>query len=89
MVCWHSTNYNPTLWESLFLGVKAIVQNDIELLTSTRASDVFLAGNRLLQLVQFLSNYSSTASKALQYSAQYNGLANAIEFKTKEAQENN
>jgi hypothetical protein len=64
-----------------------MVQNDVDLLTSTRAADVFLAGNRLLQQVQFLSSYSSTASKALQSSAQYNSLANAIEFKTKKAQE--
>ncbi|CAF1080857.1 unnamed protein product [Adineta steineri] len=74
---------------SILNGVKAMIQNDVELLTSTRVSDVFLAGNRLLKQVQFLSNYSLVAGKALQSSAQYNSLANAIEFKAKKAQENN
>jgi len=63
--------------------VKAMVQTDVDLLASTRSRDVFLGGNRLLQQVQFLSNYSSTASRALQPSVQYNSFANAIEHKTK------
>ncbi len=57
------------------------MEADVDLLLSKDNINVFLAGNRLLQLVTFLSSYSATTREAIQSSAQYNALANAIEFR--------
>ncbi len=59
-----------------------MVQNDVDLLSSSQPSDIFLAGNRLLKQVEFLSNYSVDARKVLQASAQYKSIA--IEYKNEE-----
>lgn len=67
---------------SILKGIKAMVQNDVELLSSTTPLHVFIAGNRLLKQVQFLSNYSIGAQpilRDLQASAHLNYPLNAIE----------
>ncbi len=67
-----------------------MVQNDVELFSTP--SHIFLAGNRLLKQVQFLSSYSLAARpilQDLQASAHLNSPPNAIEWKTKKGHKNN
>lgn len=57
----------------LILGIKAVVQSDVELLSGTDR-DVFVAGSRLMKSVGFLANYNTNANEVLEVSNEFRAL---------------
>ncbi|CAG2169954.1 unnamed protein product [Oppiella nova] len=52
-------------------GIKSMVKTNIDLLSSDRDEDIYLAGSLLIKQVEFLSNYTLQAQKTMQPSIEY------------------
>jgi hypothetical protein len=64
----------------ILIAIKSLVQNEVELLTSSSKTDVFLAGTLLMKNVRFLTGYSANSSKALLPPKDYANTVKSVEY---------